>query len=114
MPKQFHTNPAVINGSYVPTFFVSNGDFALFVQGFTSDDFADWQLMTAMLLSSGQPYMHSAQPFTAADLLGGDETLAMVAREARHVANLTWMIGNTQRACQGIPALRQGMTWTQS
>lgn len=92
----FSTNPAVINGSYVPRHFVSDGDYAWFVEGFTSDTFASWKLRVAPVLPNGQPNMQLATtPNTSTAVLPNtDMTL------------LRLMIGNVQRMCQGLPTIR--------
>lgn len=92
----FSTNPSRINGSYVPRHFISDGDYAWFVEGFTSDTFASWRLRVAPVLPNGQPNMTLATtPNTStATLPDTDMTL------------LRLMIGNVQRQCQGMPTIR--------
>lgn len=92
----FSTNPSRINGSYTPRHFISDGDYAWFVEGFTSDTFGSWRLRVAPVLPNGQPNMTlAATPNTStATLPDTDMTL------------LRLMIGNVQRQCQGMPVIR--------
>lgn len=84
-----------INGAYVPRHFVSDGDYAWFVEGFTSDTFGSWKLRVAPVLPNGQPDMRqAAAPMASAVPVTTDLTL------------LRLMIGNVQRQCQGMPVVR--------
>lgn len=85
-----------INGSYVPRHFVSDGEYAWFVEGFTTDQFSTWRTKVAPLLPNGQPDMKQVTSPNAstADLLGTDPYM------------LRLMIGNVQRLCQGLPVVR--------
>lgn len=84
-----------INGSYVPRNFVSDGEYAWFVEGFTSDTFGSWKLRIAPTLPNGMPNMQLATtPHTSTAVLP-DTDLTM----------LRLMIGNVQRMCQGLPTI---------
>jgi len=85
-----------INGAYVPRHFVSDGDYAWFVEGFTSDTFGSWKLRVAPVLPNGQPDMTQASELYSSTALIPDTDVTL----------LRLMIGNVQRQCQGMPTIR--------
>ena len=92
----FTTDISKMNGSYVPPFFVSDGDYAWFVEGYTSDQFSTWALRVAPVLPNGQPDMTQSQhPYNSTAVLPEVD-----------ITMLRLMIGNTQRLCQGMPTIR--------
>lgn len=93
-----------INGSYVPRHWLSDGDYAFFVEGYTGDNLKDWIFKVAPLVD-GKPNMQEADQFwrVVASWPKLDENYG--DRTMMQLAELTLLVGNTQRKCQGLPTL---------
>lgn len=89
-----------MNVRLVPRYFVSDGLWAWFVEGFTSDDVRHWQLHLARLDLSGRPMMSRVHTYEQACRFL-DRRFPVLTED--DVIVLTRMMGNMQRMCAGIP-----------
>lgn len=93
-----------MNQRIAPATFNVAGDRAFFVEGYTGDNWLEWELVSAPLLPNGRPNMHNVEKVNvSSDWTDTPWEGKLVTPE--DIMNLTYWAGNVQRAYLCIPGV---------